>query len=78
MLSSSHIARHKDDLTGSMTAAQKRLMFSRIYPNDAEETPEHICLQAEDTPCQTARVAFDMDSITGYTTSLGIAKGGIR
>jgi hypothetical protein len=78
VLSSSQIARHEDDLAGSMTAAQKRLMFSGIHPDDAEEIPEHICLQAGDTPCQTARVTFDVDSITGYATSLGIAKGGIR
>jgi hypothetical protein len=78
VLSSSQIARYEDDLAGSMTVAQKRWTFSGIHPNDDEEIPEHICLQAGDTPCQTTGVSFDIDSITGYATSLGIAKGGIR
>ena len=38
----------------------------------------HICLQEEVIPCQIAEVTFDVDSITGFCPSLGIAKGGIR
>jgi hypothetical protein len=75
ILGSNQIAPHDDDLASSMTAAQKRWVFSGINPN---ETPKHICLQEEDTPCQTAEVTFDVDSIPGFCSSLGIAKGGIQ
>ena len=78
VLGSSQIAPHDDDLAGSMTAAQKRWVFNGIHPDDPEEVPAHICLQEEDTPCQTAQVTFDIDSITGFCHSLGIANGGIR
>jgi hypothetical protein len=61
-----------------MTAAQKRWVFSAIHPDDPEEAPMHICLQEGDAPSQRAQVTFDIDSITGYATSLAIAKGGIR
>ena len=64
VLGSNQIAPHDDDLVGSMTAAQKRWVFSGIHPDDPEEAPAHICLQEEDTPCQTAEVTFDIDSIT--------------
>jgi len=78
VLGSNQIAPHDDDLAGSMSAVQKRWMFSGIYPDNPDEAPMHICLQKGDTPCQTATVTFDIDSITGYATSLGVAKGGIR
>ena len=78
VLNSGPMARHDDDLAESMTTAQKRWIFSGIHPDDSDETPEHVCLQAGDTPSQTAQVTFDIDSITGYATSLGIAKGGLR
>jgi hypothetical protein len=78
VLGSGQIAPHDDDLAGSMTPAQKRWVFSGIHPDDPEERPAHICLQEEDIPCQTARVSFDIDSITAFCYSLGVAKGGIR
>jgi hypothetical protein len=78
LLGSNQIAPHDNDLAGSITAARKRCVFSGIHPNDPKEAPVHICLQEEDTLCQIAEVTFDIDSITGYTTSLGIAKGGIQ
>ena len=78
ILAFNRIASYEDNLAGSMTAAQKRWVFNGIRPNDPEETPIHICLWQGDTPCQTAKVTFDIDSITGFCTSLGIAKGGIR
>jgi hypothetical protein len=61
-----------------MTAAQKWWTFRGIYSANIEETPEHICLQEGDALCQTAQMSFDIDSITGFCSGLGIAKGGIR
>ncbi|KAH9203049.1 hypothetical protein DL95DRAFT_509177, partial [Leptodontidium sp. 2 PMI_412] len=78
VLGSNQIAPHDDDLAGSMTAAQKRWVFSGIHPDDPEEAPAHICIQEGDMPCQTAQVTFDVDSITGFCPSLGVARGGIR
>jgi len=78
VLGSNQIAPHDDDLASSMTVAQKRWVFSGIHAEDPEEAPVHICLQEGETPCQTAEVTFDIDSITGFCPSLGIAKGGIR
>lgn len=78
VLGSNQIAPHNNDLAGSITAAQKYWVFSGIHPDDPEEAPAHICLQEEDTLYQIAEVTFDIDSITGFCPSLGIAKGGIR
>jgi hypothetical protein len=77
-LSSNKIASFQDNLGGSMTAAQKQWTFSGIHPDFPEEGPAHICLEKDETPCRTARVTFDIDSITGFCSSLGVAQGGIR
>jgi hypothetical protein len=61
-----------------MTVAQKHWLFSGIYPNDPKETPVHVCLQKEEKMCTTAEVMFDIDSITGFCSSLGIASSGVR
>jgi hypothetical protein len=78
ILGSNQIAPYDNDLAGSMSAAQKRWVFSGIHPDDPDQAPMYICLQEGETPCQTAEVTFDVDSITGFCPSLGIAKGGIR
>jgi hypothetical protein len=78
ILGSGRIAVHKDRLNETMSPAQKRWVFSGIHPDDPTGKPLHICVQEGDTPSQTAEVAFDIDSITGFCHSLGIAKGGIR
>jgi hypothetical protein len=53
-----------------MTVAQKRWVFSGIHAEDPGEALMHICLQEGDTPCQTTKVTFDVDSITGFCPSL--------
>lgn len=78
VLGSTQVAHHDDDLAGSIITAQKRWVFSGVYIDDSKETPVHICLQQEEKPCKTAEVIFDIDSITGFCPSLGIANGGIR
>jgi hypothetical protein len=78
VLGSNKIASFEDDLRSSMTAAQKRWTFSGIHPRDPTEEPAHICLRKDQTPCQTGRIKFDVDSITGFCSSLGVAQGGIR
>jgi hypothetical protein len=42
VLSSGRIAHHDDDLAGSMSAAQKRWIFSGIHPDDPGEALEHL------------------------------------
>jgi hypothetical protein len=78
VLSSNKTASFEDGLHSSMTTAQKRWTFSGIHPRDLTEEPAHICLSRDQTPCQTGRVKFDVDSIVGFCSSLGVAKGGIR
>lgn len=78
ILGSGRIAKREDHLDQTMSTAEKRWTFSGIRPDNPDSSPEHICLEEGDTPCTTASVRFDIDSITGFATSLGIAKGGIR
>jgi hypothetical protein len=78
VLSSNRIASFEDDLYSSMTTEQKRWTFSGIHPHGLTEEPAHICLGRDQTPCQTGRVKFDVDSIVGFCSSLAVAKGGIR
>jgi hypothetical protein len=78
VLSSVHIARHQENLAALMTTAQKRWTFSGINPDREEEGPGHICLQEDETPCRMPRAALDIDSITGFCSSLAVAKGGLR
>ena len=78
VLGSGHIACHQANLAALMTTAQKRWTFSGINPAYTEEGPEHICLQEDETPCRMPRAALDIDSITGFCSSLAVAKGGLR
>lgn len=72
------IAAHKDEIASRMTVAEKRQVYSGIYPGDPEEIPRHICLAKGDTPTDPPDVSFDVDSIVGFPTSLGFARWGIR
>ncbi|KAM3150644.1 hypothetical protein ABEW05_009032 [Botrytis cinerea] len=78
VLNSGRILHHDDDLAGSMSTAKKRWIFSGMHPNNPDKIPEYICLQAGDIPSRNARLNFNIDSITGYTTSLAIAKASVR
>ena len=71
------VARYEDDLAGSMTAEQKRWIFTGIHPDNINQTRQHVCLHEGDTPCQTAQVSWDTDSLIGYVTSPAVAKGGM-
>ena len=78
VLSSNKVATFQDSLGSSITTAQKRWTYSGVHPARPEEGPAHICLQKDEAPCQTTRATFDIDSITGFCSSLGVARGGIR
>lgn len=78
ILDSGRMAKREDHLASSMTAAEKRWAFSGIRPDDPSKAPEHICFREQETPCTTAKVTLDIDSIVGFCSSLGIAKKGIR
>ncbi len=78
VLSYRTIARHEDNIASAMIAAQKQQVYSRLDVDGPIETPKHIYLQEGNAPNRTAKVTFDIDSITRFPSSLGIAKGSIR
>lgn len=78
ILSSKKITSFQDNLQGRITVAQRRWIFSGIRPEDPEGVPVHICFNKDEVPSQTTRVSFDIDSITGFCSSLGVAQRGVR
>ena len=78
ILGSGRIATYTDKLNSSTTPEQKRWMFTGLKTRDPAEKPVNICLQENDTPCRSAKVKFDIDSIVGFPMSLGISRCGIH
>ncbi|KAH7341167.1 hypothetical protein BKA66DRAFT_448341 [Pyrenochaeta sp. MPI-SDFR-AT-0127] len=48
------------------------------HSNYEDVSPVHICLETDDQATVTAEVAFDIDSVLGFPSNLGVAKQGIR
>jgi len=75
VLDTNRIARPGDGLHAKTTRASRQQIFCGL--NDGSQAP-HICLSRDEQISPTAAISFDIDSITGFPTSLAVAKQGIR
>lgn len=78
VLGSQVIATRESDLIGQISAAAKREVYCGFNGDGPDSTPVNICLSKGDQPTITAGVKFDIDSITGFPSSLAVAKQGVR
>ena len=58
-------------------AAKKQQLYCGVHTIEDSEPPPYICLEKEDRSTNNSRIAFDIDSIHGYPSSLAVAKQGI-
>lgn len=75
VLGDARIASISDDLAGKTDASSRRPIFCGIGSTD---TPPHISLGEDERVTDEAAVSLNVDSITGFPTSLAVAKPGIR
>jgi hypothetical protein len=78
ILGINRIAPREDDLAGKIDAATRREIFTGLVSDEQTSGPPHICLGKDEAPTGTIGITFDVDSITGFPSNLGVAKQGIR
>ena len=76
VLEAKTITTHESSLAGQIDGASRRQLYCGLGKEDVSPAP--ICLEIDDQATATAEVAFDIDSVLGFPSSLGIAKQGIR
>ncbi|KJK87933.1 hypothetical protein H633G_08218 [Metarhizium anisopliae BRIP 53284] len=74
LLSSTKIASTADNLASKTSVMSRR----QIYCGLGVGKPHHICLSEDERTVNEAGVSFDIDSITGFASSIAIGKQGIR
>src|SRR3954464_5567953 len=70
------MATHELNLASQIDGVSRRHLYCGLGKEDV--SPVHICLEADDRATVTAEVTFDIDSVLGFPSSLGVAKQGIR
>ena len=78
ILGSTRIASREDDLMGQTNPASRRQIYTGLTADSDDSDALHICLEADERRDAAAGISFDIDSITGFPSSLAIAKQGIR
>ena len=75
ILGTNRIASQEDNLSSATTANDRRRLYCGLEGND---NAPHICLHADEPQTNYAGMTFDIDSVTGFPSSIAIAKQGIR
>lgn len=78
VLGAPRIASSEDNLFGQTSPATRRAIYCGVTSDDDQAQAVHICLDADEQVTDAAGVHFDMDSVTGFPSSLAVAKQGVR
>ena len=78
ILDSKRLALQEDDLFSQTTVATRRQIYSGLASENESNSMPHICLAADERRNDVAGISFDVDSVTGISSSIAVAKQGIR
>jgi hypothetical protein len=78
ILGSTRIASHGDNLPHQTNASGRRQIYTGLTAEAEDCNPPHICLSTDERRPDFAGISFDIDSVTGFPTSIAVAKQGIR
>lgn len=75
ILGSPSITSAKDNQAGKISPTARRQIYCGLESSDV---PLHICVSQDEQVTERAGTWFDVDSVTGFPSSLSVAKQGIR